>query len=273
MESTENEGGNALLKTQLTRRTAITAAAWSAPVVAMAAATPAVAASGTFDPLANLEVGALGGAEGRYQTGHNYTGGGVSDTDFRRAFYVKNTSTDGASFTGSLKIDFKFPRMWNQAGVGGNADAFNNWGTVDLGGTGGGSIGSADAWQVGAAATSYTQNTGYYAWTAVWLRNDPASVTLRGVSLPAGATIWFALNVAIPFSWIGDPGVYINPGQPNRIYWRSDVKITATTTGGTNLGTYTTPVGTWGDGIWYFNGGGPFAYLGGHGLYPNYGTS
>ena len=71
VESTENEGGNALLKTQLTRRTAVTAAAWSAPVVAMAAATPAVAASGTFE-VANLSVAALGGAEGRYQTKHDF---------------------------------------------------------------------------------------------------------------------------------------------------------------------------------------------------------
>ena len=270
MENTNKKSSDSLLNTQISRRSTLTAAAWSVPVVAVAAATPAAIASEPFDPLSDLSVDALGGAEGRYQTGANFTGGGVSNTDFRRAFSVTNNGA--GSFTGSLRIDFTFPRMWNQAGVGGDADAFNNYGTVDLGGSGGGSIGGASAWNV-TGTGSFTQNTGNYAWTAVYLRNDPAYVTLNNVSLPPGATIWFALNAGIPFTWIGDPGVYINPGNPNRIYWRSDVSVTATTTSGTNLGTYVTPVGTWTDGIWYFNGGGPYAYLGGHGLYPAYGTA
>lgn len=267
MDTTTNTGGENLLKTEVTRRGTLTAAAWAAPVIAVAAATPAAVASG-FDPLADLSVDALGGAEGRYQTGANFTAGGVSSTDFRRAFSITNNGA--GSFTGSLRIDFQFPRMWNQAG-GGDADAFNNWGTVDLGGTNGGSIGGKTSWTT--STGTWSQNTGNYAWTAVYLRNDNAYVTLTNVSLPPGATVWFALNAGIPFSWIGDPGVYINPGNPNRIYWRSAVSITATTSGGTNLGTYVTPVGTWTDGIWYFNGGGPYAYLGGHGLYPSYGTA
>lgn len=253
------------------RRGVLAAAAWAAPTLAVATAAPAIAASPPIDPLTDLSVAALGGAEGRYSTGGSYTGGVVGpNTDFRRAFSVTNTGE--GSFTGSLRIDFTFPRMWNQAGDG-NTDAFNNWSTQDLGGTGGGSIGGASSWTVGAPAASYTQNTGNYAWTDVWLRNDPAYFTLTNVSLPPGATIWFALNAAIPFPWIGDPGVYINPGNPNRIYWRSEVDITAITTGNTNLGTYRTPVGSWTDGIWYFNGGGPYAYDGGQGLYPTYGTA
>lgn len=254
------------------RRGLLAAAAWAAPTLAVATAAPAIAASSPIDPQTDLSVTALGGAEGRYPTRSPYTNGPVGpNTDFRRAFSVTNTGT--GSFTGSLRIDFTFPRMWNQAGVGGNADAFSNWSTQDLDGTGGGSIGGASPWGLGAEATTYTQNTGEYAWTDVWLRNDPAYFTLTNVSLPPGATIWFALNASIPFSWIGDPGVYINPGNPNRIYWRSPVKITATTSNGTNLGTYETPVGTWENGIWYFNGGGPFAYDGGQGLYPTYGTA
>ena len=251
------------------RRGVLAAAAWAAPTLAVATAAPAIAAS-QFDPLTDLTVDALGGAEGRYQTGANFTSGGVSNNDFRRAFSVTNRGT--GNFTGSLRVDFTFPRLWNQAGVGGDADAFNNWGTRDLGGTGGGSIGSASAWTV-TGTGSFAQNTGDYAWTAVYLRNDPAYMTLNNVSLPSGATVWFALNAGIPFTWIGENGQYLNPGNPNRIYWRSNVSITATTTGGTNLGTYITPVGGWGNGIWYFNGGGPYAYLGGHGLYPNYGTA
>lgn len=267
MDTTASQTGESLLKTEVTRRGTITAAAWSLPVVAVAAATPAAVAS-PLDPTSDLSVAALGGAEGRYQTASNYSAGGVSSTDFRRAFSVTNNGQ--GSFTGSLRIDFQFPRIWNQAG-GGDADAFSNWGTVDLGGTNGGSIGGKSSWTT--STGTWSQNTGTYAWTAVYLRNDNASVTLTNVSLPAGATIWFALNASVPYAWIGDPGVYINPGNPNRIYWRSPVNITAFTTGGTNLGTYVTPVGGWTDGIWYFNGGGPYAYNGGQGLYPAYGTA
>lgn len=256
------------------RRGLLAAAAWAAPTLAVATAAPAIAASSPIDPQSDLSVAALGGAEGRYATGGSYTPEPVGpNTDFRRAFSVTNSGE--GSFTGSLRIDFTFPRMWNQA-TGTNTDAFNNWSTQDLGGTGGtggGSIGGVSPWELGPAATEYTQNTGDYAWEAVWLRNDPAYFTLTNVLLPPGATIWFALNAGIPFSWIGDPGVYINPGNPNRIYWRSNVDITATTTGGDDLGTYRTPVGSWTNGIWYFNGGGPYAYLGGHGLYPTYGTA
>lgn len=252
------------------RRGVLAAAAWAAPTLAVATAAPAIAAS-PFEPESDLLVDALGGAEGRYSTGGSFTDGVVApNTDFRRAFSVTNTGE--GSFTGSLRIDFTFPRMWNQAGAG-DTDAFNNYSTQDLGGTGGGSIGSSSAWTVGAPAPSFTQNTGNYAWTAVYLRNDPAYFTLENVSLPPGATIWFALNAAIPFSWIGDYGEYINPGNPNRIYWRSEVDITATTSDGDDLGTYRTPVGSWTDGIWYFNGGGPYAYHGGQGLYPDHGEA
>lgn len=254
------------------RRGVLAAAAWAAPTLAVATAAPAIAASPPIDPQSDLLVDALGGAEGRYPTGGSYAPGPVGpNSDFRRAFSVTNTG-DG-SFTGSLRIDFTIPRAWNQAGSGGDADAFSNWSTVDTGGTGGGSIGGSSPWTVGAAAPSFTQNTGTYAWTDVWLRNDPAYFTLQDVVLPPGATIWFALNASVPNAWIGDYGVYINPGNPNRIYWRSEVDITATTSAGTDLGTYRTPVGDWEDGIWYFNGGGPFAYLGGHGLYPDHGTA
>lgn len=253
------------------RRGVLAAAAWAAPTLAVATAAPAIAASQPIDPQSDLYVDALGGAEGRYATGKSFTDGVVApNTDFRRAFSVTNTG-DG-SFTGSLRIDFTFPRMWNQAGDG-DTDAFNNYSTQDFDGTNGGSIGSSSAWTVGPAAPSFTQNTGNYAWTDVWLRNDPAYFTLQDVVLPPGATIWFALNASVPNAWIGDYGDYINAGNPNRIYWYSDVDITATTTGGDDLGTYRTPVGDWEDGIWYFNGGGPFAYDGGQGLYPAHGDA
>lgn len=273
VESTENEGGNALLKTQLTRRTAVTAAAWSAPVVAMAAATPAVAASGTFK-LANLKVDALGAAEGLYETGHNFTPSAVVDppnNDFRQAFYVKNTSTD-ASFTGTLKIDFRFPGAWNEGVSGNNVSIFDNRGTVDTGGENGGVIGGKTSWAVTEATGLWTPNTGTGAWSAVHQRMDYATFNLTGVELPPGGVIWFALNASIPESWIGSAGpppVHLTGG---RIYWRSDVDITAITDGGDTLGPYRTPVGGWADGIWYFNGGGPVAYDGGHGLYPAYPT-
>lgn len=272
MESTNEKGENSLLKTQVTRRTTLTAAAWSAPVIAVAAATPAAVASEPFNPQADLEVAALGGAEGRYAPNRPYTEGVVAaNTNFRRMFSVTNTGE--GTFNGSLRIDFTIPRMWNQA-TGINADAFNNWGTVDLEGIGGASIGGVTSWTVGPDAPSYTPNTGDYAWTDVWLRNDPAHFTLTNVSLPPGGTIRFAPNANVPNSWIGDPGVYINPGNPNRIYWRSEVDITATTTGGDNLGTYRTPVGSWTNGIWYFNGGGPYAYEDpATGIYPAYGTA
>lgn len=271
MESTTNESGNPLLRTEMSRRGTLTAAAWSVPVVALAASTPAAVASEPFDPLSDLSVAALGGAEGRYATGSDFTNGVVSpNTDFRRAFSVTNTG-EGA-FTGTLRIDFQFPAMWNQGGAGGDTGAFNNWGTVDLGGTSGGSIGGKTGWNVTPAST-YTQNTGDAAWTTVWQRMDSAWFDLTNVSLPAGGTIWFALNATIPFSWIGSAGPPPEYLPDGRIYWRSPVSITATTTGGTNLGTFNTPVGSWANGIWYFNGGGPYAYEGGHGLYPNYGTA
>lgn len=230
-----------------------------------------LAASSPINPQNDLSVAALGGAEGRYTTRGPYTNDPVGpNNDFRRAFSVTN-SGDG-SFTGSLRIDFTFPRLWNQAGNGPDTNAFSNYSTQDLGGTGGGSIGGASEWAV-TEAEDFTQNYGEYAWTNVWLRNDPAYFTLQDVSLPPGATIWFALNASIPFSWIGDYGDYINSGNPNRIYWRSEVYITATTTAGTALGTYRTPVGDWANGIWYFNGGGPYAYDGGHGLYLEHGSA
>ncbi|MCC2030746.1 hypothetical protein [Microbacterium allomyrinae] len=260
-----------LWKAEVSRRGTLTAAAWAVPVIAMAAATPAAVASGPFDPTSDLQVAALGGAEGRYTTGSNFTNGVVSpNTDFRRAFSVTNVGE--GTFSGTLRIDFTFPRMWNQ-GTGSNTDAFQNYSTVDLGGSNGGSIGGKSSWTVTTAA-AYTQNTGTNAWTAVWLRMDPAYFTLTNVVLPPGGTVRFALNAAIPFSWIGSAGpppVYF----PNswRIYWRSPVSITATTSSNVNLGTYVTPVGGWTDGIWYFNGGGPFAYDGGGGIYPAYGTA
>ena len=251
------------------RRGLLAAAAWAAPTLAVATAAPAIAASPS-ELLANLTVNALGGAEGRYSTGNRYTNGVVDpNTDFRRAFSVTNNST--VNFTGSLRIDFQFPGMWNQGYSGGDTGAFNNWSTQDLGGTGGGEIGWASGWTV--SPGEWAQNYGASAWSAVHQRMDDAYFTLNTVSLPVGSTIWFALNATIPFDWIGSAGpppVYLPNG---RVYWRSPVSITATTSGGTNLGTYVTPVGSWENGIWYFNGGGPYAYLGGHGIYPTYGTA
>lgn len=266
MESTTNESGNPLLNTEMSRRGTLTAAAWSVPVIAVAAATPAAVASEPFDPLSDLQVGTLGGAEGRYATGADFTTGVVSpNTDFRRAFTVTNTGE--GSFTGTLRINFQFPRMWNQGG-GGDTGAFNNWGTVDLGGRNGGSIGGKTAWTVTENTGPWAQNTGPNAWGAVYQRMDYAWVDLTNVSLPAGGVIWFALNASIPFDWIRNTGEYFPNGW--RIYWRSPVDITATTSTGTNLGTYNTPVGTWTEGIWYFNGGGPYGYDGGEGLYPTF---
>lgn len=271
MEEVRERRGESLLDAKISRRRALAAGAWSVPVAAAAVAVPMAAASGTLNPLADLKVLALGGAEGRYSTGGNYASGPVSaNQDFRRGFSIQNTGQ--ASFTGSLTITFTFPRMWNQA-TGNNADAFSNYGTVDLGGTGGASIGSASAW-VTSAATAYTQNTGTSAWTNVWLRMDDASVTLMNVVLPAGGTVRFALNAGVPQAWIGTSGQYL----PGRIYWRSDIYVTATTANGTALGTYG-PVpdpdtsSNWANGIWYWNGGGPYAYDGGMGLYPAYGTA
>lgn len=99
---------------------------------------------------------------------------------------------------------------------------------------------------------------------------DEAYFTLEGVNLPPGGTIRFALNASVPPTWIGDDGQYLSDG---RIYWHSPVSITATASDGTPLGTFDTEVGGWENGIWYFNGGGPYAYLGGQGLYPAYGTA
>ena len=274
METAVRQGDTPPKASRVPRRGVLAAAAWAAPTLAVATAAPAIAASPPFNPLADLRVAALGGAEGRYPTGGNYINGAVGpNSNFRRMFSVTNTG-EGA-FNGSLRIDFTIPRMWNQAGDG-NTDAFNNWGTVDwnTANLGGASIGGVTPWTVGPDAPSYTQNTGNYAWEAVWLRNDPAYFTLTNVSLPPGGTIRFALNANVPDSWIGDPGVYINPGNPNHIYWRSDVDITAITNGGDNLGTYRTPVGTWENGIWYFNGGGPYAYEDpATGIYPKYGSA
>ena len=102
----------------------------------------------------------------------------------------------------------------------------------------------------------------------------PGALHADGGVAPPRATIWFALNATVPREWIGEEGEYINPGNPNnRIYWRSPVKITATTSNGTDLGMYETKVGDWENGIWYFNGGGPYAYNGGHDLYPREGTA
>jgi len=244
----------------------------------MAAATPAVAASPTFNPLANLEVGVLGGAEGRYETGSNFTPSGAvwpPNRDFRRAFRVTNTSTDGASFSGTLRVNFQYPGMWNNPSfVNGQSQgdevAFNKLGTVDLGGRSGGSIGGKTDWTTTVNTEPWWVNTqGPNAWTAVHMRMDYAYVDLTNVSLPAGSTVWFALNAEVPSKWIREADDYL----PNRIYWRSPVSITATATGGTDpLGTYHTPVGSLAEGIWYFNGGGPVAYLGGEGLYPVYPT-
>lgn len=253
--------------TKVSRRATLATAAWAVPVVAVATAAPAVAASPPFDPQSDLVVNALGGAEGRYTTGSAFTNGVVSpNTDFRRAFSVTNNGEGG--FSGTLRIDFTFPRLWNQ-GNGNNTDAFGNYSTVDLGGSGGASVGSASSWTV--SQGSWVQNSGTNAWTEVYFRMDQGYFTLNSVALPPGGTIWFALNASVPFTWIGDNGAYLPNGR--RIYWRSPVSITATTSTGTNLGTYATPVGGWENGIWYFNGGGPYAYHGGHGLYPQFGTA
>lgn len=271
MDPLKEGGERSLLTATLSRRNALKAGAWSTPIVAAALAVPLAAASNDFELTTDLLVRAAGGAEGRYSTSADYVSGSVApNNDFRRAFSVQNTGM--GTFTGTLTVSFQFPRMWNNFGVG-NGDAFNNYGTVDLGSSGGAGVGGASAWSTSPAG-SYTQNSGANADTSVWLRMDGASTTLTGVTLPPGGTIWFALNGTVPQSWIGDEGVYLPGG---RIYWRSDIFISATTSTGVSLGTFG-PVpdpdtaSNWRDGIWYWNGGGPFAY---HdavtGLYPGYG--
>ena len=258
----------------LSRRTVIKGAAWSVPVVAAATAVPAHAASvPPLDPLTDLKVLGLGGAEGRYATRADYTSGVVSpNQDFRRAFSIQNIGA--GSFTGSLTITFQFPRLWNAAVTNNSVDAFNNFGTVDLGGKNGASIGSASAWVT--STGNWVQNTGDSPYPNVWFRMDQASATLNNVNLPAGGTVWFALDAVVPQSWIGATGQYLPNGW--KIYWRSDIYVTATTTAGAQLGTYG-PVpdpdasSNWHNGIWYWNGGGPYAYDGGEGLYPAYGTA
>lgn len=291
MDTTTNTGGENLLKTEVTRRGTLTAAAWAAPVIAVAAATPAAVASGVIDPTTDLVVGATGGSEGFYSTGGNANLSQASPsntTDFRRGFWVENTGS--ATFTGTLRIAFQFPRKWNEA-TGGDVDAFNNYGTRDLGGSGGASIGGATGWTV--SQGTWVQNqapSNINVWTAVWFRMDDAYFDLTNVVLPPGGVIWFALNAGIPSAWINATGntgggtyIWVNGAQQQVsapgagifngfIYWKSGVDITATTTGGTNLGTWQTPVGNWSNAIWYFNGGGPYNYLGTvGGLYPSYG--
>lgn len=270
MDESQVSNDRSLLDVKFSRRRALMAGAWSAPVVALVVAAPAVAASG-FDPAVDLTATALGGAEGRYATGSNFTNGVVNpNQDFRRAFSIGNIGQ--TDFSGSLTVTFSFPRKWNEGTTNVDVDAFSNYGTVDLGGRDGGSIGSASGWGTTQAA-AWTQNTGASAWTEVWCRMDDASATLNNVILPAGSTVWFALNATVPQQWIGDPGVYLPDG---RVYWRSDIFITAKSDNGTVLGTYgplPDPGGNWENGIWYWNGGGPYAYDGGEGLYPAYGTA
>lgn len=270
MEEVQQRREGSLLNATISRRGALVAGAWSVPVVAVAVATPMAAASGDINPLTELEVLAIGGAEGRYPTGANYKNG-VADPnqDFRRAFSIKNTGT--GSFTGSLTITFTFPREWN-SGSGPNMGAFNNMTTVDLEGRGGAAVAGASAWVTSEDPNGWEENWGTNANTAVWFRMDPAAVTLTGVSLPPGGTVIFALNAEVPQAWIGASGVYI----PS-LYWRTDVFVSATKPDGTVLGTYG-PVpdpdtsSNWRDGIWRWNGGGPFAYDGGQGLYPAHGN-
>ncbi|REJ05145.1 hypothetical protein DY023_11260 [Microbacterium bovistercoris] len=278
MEEPREDNAKPLLDAKLTRRSALIAGAWSAPVVGLAVAAPLAAASEPpFDPTTDLEVLALGGAEGRYRFGNDYTSGTNTDPsnrDFRRAFSIRNTGT--ATFAGSLTVMFEFPRMWNQ-GISANADAYSPYTTVDLGGRNGGSIGSASPW-VTSAAAEYTQNVQSNgtlpAWDEVWLRMDPASVTLNNVALPPGGVVWFALDGEVPAPWIGQNNQYLPNGV---IYWRTDIFIQATDTSDNDLGTFG-PVpdpdttSNWRNGIWYWNGGGPFAYDGGESLYPAYGN-
>lgn len=275
MEETRGSNGASLLDAKISRRGALAATAWSAPAVAMVVAAPMAAASPPFNPLSDLRVLGLGGAEGRYSTSGNFTSGVVDpNNDFRRAFSIQNIGQGG--FTGSLEIKFRFPRVWNNFGSG-DGDAFQSFGTQDLGGRADASIGGASAWTT-TEAPGFTENTGTNAYPNVWMRMDEATTTLQNVNLPAGGVIWFALNATVPNSWISGPsgnGAYFPNGY--RIYWRTDIFIKATTSGGQNLGTYG-PVpdpdtsSNWSNGIWYWNGGGPFAYDGGEGLYPAFGN-
>ncbi|MBX0301312.1 hypothetical protein K2F54_15165 [Cryobacterium sp. 1639] len=268
-----------LWKAEVSRRGTLTAAAWAVPVIAMAAATPAAVASGEFNLQADLRVAPLGGAEGRYNTGSNYNAGGSANpTDFRRAFVIQNVGE--GTFTGTLRVNFSFPRMWNQA-TGNNTSAFNNWGTKDVFASGSGTLFSpanVSGWNTPVNHSTYVQNvkgsgTGA-AWEQVWLLLADTYFTMSGTLAPGGS-VTFALNANIPNAWIsgvnGD-----NSYLPGWIYWRSPVTIQATTSGGENLGTYDTGVGAWNNGIWYFNGGGPWGYLpsppyDAYGLYPSAG--
>lgn len=82
--------------TKVSRRSTLATAAWAVPVVAVATASPAVAASPPLNPQSDLVVNALGGAEGRYETTKNYTDSdATSNTDFRRAFSVTNNGEGG----------------------------------------------------------------------------------------------------------------------------------------------------------------------------------
>lgn len=271
MEEVQERSERSLLDTEFSRRRALVTGAWSVPVVAMAVSLPAAAASGEFDPATALQGKALGGAEGRYATGGNFTSGVVgANQDFRRAFSISNIGT--TDFKGSLTVLFKFPRKWNEGVTNRDVDAFQNFHTVDLGGRDGGSIGGAAQW--GTTEGTWVRNTGGNPSPNVWFRMDSATATLTEVVLPAGGTVWFALNATVPQQWIGSVGQYFPNG--NRIYWRTDVIITAMDSTGKDLGTYgplPDPGGNWADGIWYWNGGGPYAYNGGEGLYPAFGEN
>lgn len=299
MDKTTDTGGENLLKTDVTRRGTLTAAAWAAPVIAVAAATPAAVAS-PLNPTTDLEVGATGGSEGFYSTGGNanLSQNTPNNTqNFRRGFWVQNKASSTASFTGTLRIAFKIPRMWSWrwgGNTGGDFQAFNNWSTQDLGGDNGGSVGGATGWS--RTDGIWVQNSapsGTNVWQAIWFRMDDVYFDLTNVNLPPGGRIWFAVNAEIPSAWINATGnndggtyIWVNPSTQGQepssngganfngfIYWKSDLSIAATTTGGTYLGTWNTPVGTWGNAIWYFNGGGPYNYLGTvGGLYPSYGV-
>lgn len=278
----------------VSRRTVLRAAAWTAPAVLVAAATPALAASGDLPGLRLLntvtEAGdyvldnpdeSIGGAEGRR---------GYHNEGFEYRFRVENNGEAGSVLRGPVHISFYVPEQaqyWIQDGgeeAGWNGNYGNQWNSAsplfDVNGDG--ITDSRTSYmdhqhntnQLGAiySAGEVVENPYPYIGPYIGTGNPPTNPdrgTVRRVTLSVPlpeAGLEVGQWVQVTARWViparlrrpnnNKDNLWIQPEGARSFTWFSDVVVTSTGAGeGELIDSLDATPEPRPDGLWYFDGG------------------
>lgn len=272
----------------VSRRTVLRAAAWTAPAVLVAAATPALAASVqtpgvrlanqvTMDDYVGIgSINSLGGAErfyGRHMLGNAAAGGSWDWTDgwSGPAFHYSIPAEDprraanGGAFTDEeLHKDFRYRIRVENTGETTLTEVRISF-RVDTAGWGFGRLlnnvdeSSRTVFDLTDAADSASLGGGTFGgvWSYVWADSgSSADVTLilSGAAIPPGG--WVQIS---PRWWALWDGLFIsqpngNPVPGNHYQWNSVIAVSATDEAD-DVVTDIQETGNSGTGLWQFDGG------------------